>query len=145
MLAIAAVVDVALHSKPVRSKSLAARHNLLPRHLEVVLQALVHAKILESTRGPQGGYKLPRDRPKITVGDIVRVALTLTTGDSSEIGASSVLLKTIVEPRVRKAGEGFLSNLDAINVEDLRAAAIAEGFLEDDADLHSAPPSQLPR
>ena len=53
VLAIAAVVDVALHSRsaPVAAKALAARHKLPPRHLETLLQGLVHAKILKGVRG----------------------------------------------------------------------------------------------
>ena len=44
VLAIAAVVDVALHSRsaPVAARALAARHKLPPRHLETLLQGLVH-------------------------------------------------------------------------------------------------------
>jgi Rrf2 family iron-sulfur cluster assembly transcriptional regulator len=50
VLAIAAVVDVTLHSRsaPVTAKGLAARHKLPSRHLETLLQGLVHAKILAS-------------------------------------------------------------------------------------------------
>jgi DNA-binding IscR family transcriptional regulator len=50
VLAIAAVVDVALHfrSAPVAGKALAARHKLPSRHLETLLQRLVHAKILRA-------------------------------------------------------------------------------------------------
>src|SRR5580704_11630909 len=63
VLAVAAVVDVALHSRsaPVAAKALAARHKLPPRHLETLLQGLVHAKILKGVRGPRGGYKLARE------------------------------------------------------------------------------------
>ena len=74
LLAIAAVVDIALHSRssPVAAKALAARHKLPPRHLETLLQGLVHAKILKGVRGPRGGYELARERRRITVGEIVR-------------------------------------------------------------------------
>jgi len=73
VLAIAAVVDVALHSRsaPVAAKALAARHKLPPRHLETLLQGLVHAKILKGVRGPRGGYELACERRRITVGEIV--------------------------------------------------------------------------
>ena len=39
VLAIAAVVDIALHSRPspVAAKALAARHKLPPRHLETLM------------------------------------------------------------------------------------------------------------
>ncbi len=75
VLAIAAVVDVALHSRsgPVSAKALAARHKLAPRHLETLLQGLVHEKILNGVRGPHGGYVLARERRRVTVGEIVRL------------------------------------------------------------------------
>src|SRR5579863_8556702 len=62
VLAIAAVVDVALHGAkaPVAAKALAARHKLPTRHLETLPQGLVHAKILKGVRGPRGGYELAR-------------------------------------------------------------------------------------
>src|SRR5215831_11235156 len=76
LLAIAAVVDVALNSRerPVSARKLAARHNLPPRHLEPVLQALVHEGIFNGIRGPRGGYELARERRRISVADILRVA-----------------------------------------------------------------------
>src|SRR3954454_18298763 len=76
LLAIAAVIDVALNARerPVSARRLAARHNLPPRHLEQVLQALVHEGISHGIRGPRGGYELARERERISVADILRVA-----------------------------------------------------------------------
>ena len=121
LLAIAAVVDIALHSRPspVAAKALAARHKLPPRHLETLLQGLVHAKILKGVRGPRGGYELARERRRISVGEIVRTSVGLSTADPDDIGSRSKLLEKVVEPSVRKAGESFLVNLDAITVEQL--------------------------
>ena len=118
VLAIAAVVDVALHSRS-DAKALAARHKLPPRHLETLLQGLVHAKILKGVRGPRGGYDLARVRQRITVGEIVRTAMSLSTADPEDLGANSVLLERVIDPAVRRAGETFLANLDAITVEQM--------------------------
>ena len=54
LLAIAAVIDVALHGRgrPVSAKALAARHALPARHLEPVLQALVRVGHIERHPGP---------------------------------------------------------------------------------------------
>ena len=111
VLAIAAVVDVALHSRsaPVAAKSLAGRHRLPPRHLETVLQGLVRAEILEGLRGPRGGYKLTRERRRITVGEMVRTAMSLSTVEPQDLGANSILLQRVINPAVRKAGETFLT------------------------------------
>jgi Rrf2 family protein len=134
VLGIAAVVDVALHARPapVAAKALAARHHLPPRHLETLLQGLVQANILKGVRGPRGGYELARERRKITVGDIVRTVAGMSAGDADEGGASSRLVKKVIEPAVRKAGESFLADLDAITVEDLCAAAITARILDDE-------------
>jgi Rrf2 family iron-sulfur cluster assembly transcriptional regulator len=121
VLAIAAVVDIALHSPkaPVAAKGLAARHKLPPRHLETLLQGLVHARILTGVRGPRGGYELARERRRITVGEIVRVAMSLSTAEPDDLGAHSVLLERVIEPAVSRAGETFLGNLDSITVEQM--------------------------
>ena len=68
-LALVAVIDIALHARPdpVSLKQIAARHGLPPRHLEALLQALVHAKLLKGQRGPKGGYSLARERRRMSM------------------------------------------------------------------------------
>ena len=123
LLAVAAVVDVAIHSRgaPVAAKALAERHNLPPRHLEPVLQALVHAGILKGVRGPRGGYELARERRRITVAEVVRVVES-DADDALESFPS--IVRDIVQPAVSDAERAFEAALDAVTVEDLcRAAA----------------------
>lgn len=126
LFAVAAVVDIALHARPtpVTAKALAARHNLPPRHLETVLQALVRTGILKGLRGPRGGYELARERRRVSVGDIVRAVQSGEERDE-EIGSGhadaprSPLVVDVVAPAVAAAGEVFLRELDDITVEDL--------------------------
>jgi Rrf2 family transcriptional regulator, iron-sulfur cluster assembly transcription factor len=134
VLAIAAVVDVALHSRstPVHSRALAARHKLPSRHLETLLQGLSHAKILKSVRGPRGGYGLAREPKRITVGEIVRAAMSLSTASPVDLGANSVLLERIVEPAIRGASETALADLDSITIEQLCETAVKLHVLEDE-------------
>ncbi len=121
LLAIAAVVDIALHARPspVAAKHLATRHNLPPRHLETMLQALVRAGILKGVRGPRGGYEIARERRRITAGDIVRAAMASTGEDSMPPIPESRLVDEVVGPTVAKAGGAFLRELDAVTVDDL--------------------------
>ncbi|CAA0086604.1 HTH-type transcriptional regulator CymR [Starkeya nomas] len=123
LLAIAAVVDVALHARgmPVAAKALAARHELPPRHLEPVLQALVHAGVLKGVRGPRGGYELARERRRITVAEVVRVV----EAESDEaLDSFPPIVRDIVQPAVAEAERAFEAALDAVTVEDLcRSAA----------------------
>jgi Rrf2 family transcriptional regulator, iron-sulfur cluster assembly transcription factor len=59
LLAVTAVLDVALHAdgQPVAARALARRHQLPPRHLEPMPQALVRQGVLKGIRGPHGGYE----------------------------------------------------------------------------------------
>jgi Rrf2 family protein len=120
ILAIAAVIDVALNSRsrPVSAKALATRHGLPPRHLEPVLQALVHNGILRGVRGPRGGYELGREQKQITAVDILRAAGT--TDEESEMDfPSSSQVKTVVLPALAQAERAFAAALDKINIEEL--------------------------
>ncbi len=84
LLAVATVVDIALNARvaPVSAKALSARHGLMPRHLETLLQELVRAGVLKGTRGPRGGYALARERRRISVGEILRAAARVGEADA---------------------------------------------------------------
>ena len=128
LLAIAAVVDIALHARPtpVSAKSLAARHNLPPRHLETVLQALVRLGILKGVRGPRGGYRLARERRRISVGDVVRVAESIEDEEEKTVPRSD-LGQRIVAPFVAGLQEELMARLDAVSIEDLCQRARGQG------------------
>jgi len=121
MLAIAAVVDVAIHARPgpVVAKALAARHDLPPRHLETVLQALVRNGVLKGVRGPRGGYELAKERRRITAGDVVRAVMLDMQDEEMPPQPHSRLVDLIIEPRVDAAGKSFLDALDKITIEEL--------------------------
>ncbi len=120
LLAVAAVVDIAIHARPVpvAAKALAARHNLPPRHLETLLQSLVKAGILKGVRGPRGGYELARERRRISAGEIVRAALA-DPEEEAKFGGDSALVQQVVSPLVAKASSELIALLDSTTVEDL--------------------------
>jgi Rrf2 family iron-sulfur cluster assembly transcriptional regulator len=121
LLAIAAVVDIALHARPtpVAAKMLASRHNLPPRHLETVLQGLVRAGVLKGVRGPRGGYELARERRRINAAEIVRAAMTVTGEENLSPLPESRLVDKVVAPLVGRATEAFLARLEAVTIEEL--------------------------
>jgi Rrf2 family iron-sulfur cluster assembly transcriptional regulator len=123
VLAIAAVIDVALHAqgRPISAKTLAARHGLPPRHLEPVLQALVRDGILKGIRGPRGGYELARERRRVTANDILRAAGTVD--DVEQRPAASDLLNRVVLPALSSAEQEFGIALARINLEDMARQA----------------------
>jgi Rrf2 family iron-sulfur cluster assembly transcriptional regulator len=121
LLAIAAVIDVALHGRggPVSAKVLAERHALPARHLEPVLQALVRVGILKGIRGPRGGYELAHERRRITADDILRAAGTIENASDPAATAGSALLNEVVIPAVGQAERAFSIALARINLDDL--------------------------
>jgi Rrf2 family protein len=125
ILAIAAVIDVALHAqgRPISAKTLAARHGLPPRHLESVLQALVREGILKGIRGPRGGYELAREQRRVTANDILRAAGTVD--EVEEQPANSELLNKVVLPALSTAEQEFGIALSRINLEDMARDAEA--------------------
>jgi Rrf2 family protein len=124
LLAIAAVIDVALHGRdrPVSAKALAVRHALPARHLEPVLQALVREGILKGIRGPRGGYAIARDRKRITADDILRAAGTIED-NGDPLLSSSPLMSEVVMPAVAQAERAFSAALTRINIDDLARRA----------------------
>lgn len=70
--AVEAVLYIAYYSdeQPISSRDIACQQGLPPRHLEQIMQKLVHGKILRGMRGPKGGYQLARSIESITIGEI---------------------------------------------------------------------------
>jgi Rrf2 family protein len=123
-LAIAAVIDVALHSRnrPVSAKALAARHGLPPRHLEPILQALVREGILRGIRGPRGGYKMARDQHRVSADDILRAAGTAEDNETPNVPASDVL-NQVVLPALAGAEKEFAAALSRISLDEMARKA----------------------
>jgi Rrf2 family protein len=124
LLAIAAVIDVALHGRgrPVSAKALASRHALPARHLEPVLQALVREGILKGIRGPRGGYELARKRKRITADEILRAAGTIEDEIEPALTGQG-LVNDVVRPAVVQAEKAFATALGKINIEELARKA----------------------
>jgi len=122
MFAIEAVVDIAYHAGqgPVRSVDISRRQGIPRRYLEQVLQELVHHRILTGQRGPRGGYRLARERRRITVGEIIRIVRKLegTSDAVSEPDGSEIGLK-VVRPIWRRMQEEAMQRFDGITVEHL--------------------------
>jgi Rrf2 family transcriptional regulator, iron-sulfur cluster assembly transcription factor len=129
LLAVAAVVDVALHARgqPVAAKALAERHGLPPRHLEPVLQALVHAGILKGVRGPRGGYELARERRRISVAEIVRIAEA--ANDEAPQLVPPIVGK-VIAPAVAEAEASFETALSSVTIDRLCQNAERSGLTE---------------
>lgn len=121
LLALEAVIDIAFNARPepVQAKEITARQGVPQRYLEQVMQQLVRAGILKGVRGPRGGYRLAKERRRISVGDVVRVAEALEDEENGNGEARSDLGSRIVTPLIQSLQEDVMKRLDAISIEDL--------------------------
>lgn len=122
LFAIEAVVDIAYHSgpSPVRSTEISERQGIPRRYLEQVLQHLVHHSILSGQRGPRGGYRLARERRRITVGEIIRTVRELedAANPASEPDGSEIGVK-VVRPIWIEMEQEMMVRFDKLSVEEL--------------------------
>jgi Rrf2 family protein len=128
-LAVAAVLDVALHARgtAVPGKAIAARLDLPARALEPLLQTLVHEGILAASRGPRGGYTLARERRRIRLADVL---LAAEQDEPEELPASPVM-EGIVAPALAEAAGDARVRLEAMTLEALCRKAEAAGLGRD--------------
>ena len=130
LLALEAVIDIAFNARPepVQAKEITARQGVPQRYLEQVMQQLVRAGILKGVRGPRGGYRLAKERRRISVGEVVRVAESI---EDEEIGTNqpgSDLGRRIVTPLIHSLQEEVMARLDSISIEDLCQRARQHGI-----------------
>ena len=69
-------IDVARQqeSGPVSLREVSERQGFSVKYIEQLAGLLMHAGILESTRGAHGGYTLARDAANISAGEILRAS-----------------------------------------------------------------------
>ena len=134
-LALEAVVDIAYHggSEPVQSHDIARRLGLPRRYLEQVMQQLVRAGILRGVRGPRGGYRLARERRRISVAEVVRVVQGLEEPEGADRPLSDSALGTkVIGPFWEGLETELITRLEAVSIEELcqraeREAVDSEG------------------
>ena len=131
LFAIEAVLDIAYHGgpAPVRSAEITERQRIPRRYLEPVLQQLVRDGILLGIRGPAGGYRLGRERRRISLGDIVRTVQGLETAeDPISDAAGSALGQKVVRPLWIGLQDEMMRRLDQLSLEELCSRAFGAGI-----------------
>ena len=70
-----ALVEIGLASGrgPISAAAIAKRQDLSVAYLEQLLHRLKQERLVDSVRGPRGGYVLARDPRRITMAEVVRV------------------------------------------------------------------------
>jgi Rrf2 family protein len=132
MLAVTVMLDVAFHggrTATVSAAEIADRLGLARRGMEPLLQALSRAGLLESVRGPRGGYRLGRPRRDIRLSDVVAVAVAVGDSDAEPAeGPSGRLQERVVDTLWAELETAAHDRLAALTLDDLLRRAAASGL-----------------
>ena len=116
MCGLYAVLELAAHAdQQISAGEIADKYGISLNHLAKVLRSLVRARLIESVRGPGGGYRFCGNPKRVTLLDIIELfeepAPNLEQAPSEESEESRALHK-------------ILSDVDDIAVTTLRSVSI---------------------
>lgn len=122
--AVTAMLDVALHSTrgPVPLADISERQEISLSYLEQLFSRLRKEKLVDSVRGPGGGYKLGRGADDIAIGEVIRavdesVDATRCHGQSDCQGGERCLTHSLWED----LSDRISAFLDSITLGELMA------------------------
>lgn len=127
LLAIDIVLDVAFHAgrgSVTAAADIADRLGLQRRGIEPVLQALTRAELLDSTRGPRGGYRLAR-APRATLLHEVAAAMAEEADQPPPHGP---LARAVTAPLWDTLDAEVMGRLALLTVGDLLKRAADAGL-----------------
>ncbi len=137
MVAVTIMLDVAFHAgraATVSAADMAERLGMARRGMEPLLQTLSRAGLLDSVRGPRGGYRLGRPRRDIRLSEIVAAVVAeqsepkgLAGGPAGE-GPSGKLQSEVIDPLWAELDEAARAPLADLTLEDLLKRAAAAGL-----------------
>ena len=124
--AVTAMIDVALREDrgPVSLSAISERHQISLSYLEQLFSKLRQHQLVESTRGPGGGYSLARSAEKITMADIVSaVDFSADAEDAGSSEASNWMSSELWS----SLNEKMLAHLQSISLRQLVSEQRAKG------------------
>lgn len=117
--AVTALIDLALHSKEggvVSLAEIAERRDISLSYLEQLFASLRKAEVVNSFRGPGGGYTLAKEADQISLRDIV-IAIDYSNSKTNEANELWSSLETFMLEHMSSINLGMLvqQNLDKLN------------------------------
>jgi Rrf2 family protein len=107
---------------PVASHIIAAERGIPERFLLKVLKPLVSARVLESVKGPNGGYKLRREPNDISMLEIIEAVDGPIRGQAPFAEEGNVALNNKLEAICRTSAEAVRDHLKNVRISDLVAS-----------------------
>lgn len=130
MTAVSVMLDVAFYagrSGTVSAADIAERLGLARRGMEPLLQTLSRAGLLESIRGPRGGYRLGRPPRDVRMAEIVGVGPN-EEDEPAAHGPGGKLHDAVVEPLWGELDRAVRAQLEQTTLDDLLRRAAAAGL-----------------
>ena len=124
--AVTAMIDVALREDrgPVSLAAISERHHISLSYLEQLFSKLRQQALVESTRGPGGGYSLARSADKITMADIVSAVDASTDSEKTSGGEGDHWMSSDLWSSLN---EKMLAHLQSITLRQLVSEQRAKG------------------
>jgi len=129
MISVVIMLDVAFHAGragTVSAADIAERAGLARRGIEPLLQTLSRSSLLESVRGPRGGYRLGRPRRDITLAEIVNIAVS--DESTAEDGPKGALFAKVVDPCWQALDNELIAQMQGMTLDDLVRRAEGAGL-----------------
>jgi Rrf2 family protein len=100
--------------------------------LEQALQHLARDNILIGVRGPRGGYRLARERRRISVADVIRVVQVIEKNENKDDELlESDLGRKVVQPLWSELQVEMTARLEDLSIDDLCTRAKDEGVVSE--------------
>ena len=148
-LAVSAMTDLALRQKmrPVALSTISARQGTSLSYLEQLFSALRRAGLVDSTRGPGGGYTLARNTDQISVAEIILAVENLKSDDMQSLAAGQAAqVKSMTGELWSTFNARVMEYLQSVTLQDLVAQQLEKGgALEDAAPAVAAKPKLTPK
>ena len=141
--AVTAMIDLALrsHSGPVALAAISQRQQISLSYLEQLFGKLRRHELVESTRGPGGGYSLGRAAGEISIADIIvavdePIDATGCGGKEDCMGAD--VGKCMTHDLWASLNTRMIEYLDSISLKSLVDEQLAKGVVTDGAPIKRA-------
>jgi len=108
--------------KPTASHHIARARGIPERFLLKLLKPLVSARLLDSVKGPNGGYKLLRKPADITLLEIIEAVDGPIRGQSPFANECNAALNNKLEAICRTTSDAIRENLKTVRISDLVGA-----------------------
>lgn len=128
LLALDIALDIAFHAgrggEVTGAAEIAERLGAARRGIEPLLQSLVRAGLLDSLRGPRGGYRMARAPREVALTEII----TAVTEDEPAPEPPGKLATLVTAPLWQELETATAKRLKALTLEDLLKRAAAAGM-----------------